>query len=88
MQIEQVLQIEAKLLQIGAAPVVTNWGNSYYKSGQFQLLQIKAVPLITNRGKIITNLGSYYKLGQNYYKSGQVLQIGAIITNRCRTTCV
>ena len=33
-QIEQVLQIEEKLLQIGAAPVVTNRGNSYYKSGQ------------------------------------------------------
>ena len=45
-QIEQVLQIGAKLLQIGAAPVVTNRGSS-----------------------------SYYKLGQNYYKSGQVLQI-------------
>ena len=56
MQIEQVLQIEAKLLQIGAAPVVTNWGRS-----------------------------SYYKSGQNYYKLGQLLQIGAIISNRCRT---
>ena len=62
-QIEQVLQIGAKLLQIGAAPVVTNRGNSYCISGQFQLLQ----------------------LGQNYYKSRQVLQIEAIITNRCRT---
>ena len=34
-QIEQVLQIGAKLLRIGAAPVVTNRGSSsYYKSGQ------------------------------------------------------
>ena len=41
-QIEQVLQIGAKLLQIGAAPVVANRGNNYYKSGQFQLLQIGA----------------------------------------------
>ena len=39
-QIEQVLQIGAKLLQIGAAPVVTNRGNSYYKLGQ--LLRIGA----------------------------------------------
>ena len=28
-QIAQVLQIGAKLLLIGVAPVVTNWGNSY-----------------------------------------------------------
>ena len=69
-QIEQVLQIGAKLLQIGAAPVVTNWGNSYYKLGQFQLLQI--VPKLL-------------QIGQNYYRLGQVLQIGTIITNRCRT---
>ena len=61
-------------------------GQYYYKSGQLQLLQIEAI-VITNRGKIITNLGSYYGLGQNYYKSGQVLQIGAVITNRCRITC-
>ena len=52
-QIDQVLQIGAKLLQIGAAPVITNWGNSYYKSER-----------------------NYCKLGQNYYKSGQLLQIG------------
>ena len=75
MQIEQVLQIEAKLLQLGAAPVVTNWGNSYYKSGQFQLLQTGAKLLqigvvITNWGRIITNRGRYYKLEQ-------LLQIGA-----------
>ena len=54
-QIEQVLQIGAKLLQIGAAPVVTNRGSSsycnsgqnYYKQGQLlqigtELLQIGA----------------------------------------------
>ena len=56
-KIEQVLQIVVKLLQISAAPVVTN------------------------RSKIIINWDSYYKLGHNYYKSGEVLQIGAIITN-------
>ena len=60
-QIEQVLQIGAKLLQIGAVPVVTNRDSSSY----YKL------------GKIITNWNSYYKLGQNYYKSGQVLRIGA-----------
>ena len=46
-QIEQALQIGTKLLQIGAAPVVTNQGNIYYK------------------------------LKQNYYKLGQLLQIAA-----------
>ena len=33
-QIEQVLQIGAKLLQIRAALVATNWGNIYYNTGQ------------------------------------------------------
>ena len=69
-QIEQVLQIGAKLLQIEAAPLVINRGNSYYKSGQFLLLQIVAKLLqieaiITNRGRIITNWGNYYKLVHN-----------------------
>ena len=46
-QIEQVLKIGAKLLQIRAAPVVTKWGNSYYKLGQLlkigtDLLQVGA----------------------------------------------
>ena len=52
------------------------------------ILQIGAGFVITNRGKY------YYKLGWDYYKSGQLLpqigvgllQIGAIITNRCTTT--
>ena len=44
---EQLLQIEAKLLQIGAAPVAINQSNSYFKFG--------AVPVITNWGKIIAN---------------------------------
>ena len=67
-------------------------GQIYYKPGQLLLLQI-VTTVITNRGssfyyksgQIITNWGRYYKPGQIYYKSGQVLQIGAIITNRCRT---
>ena len=68
-QLEQVLQIGAKLLQIRAAPVVTNRGSSsYYKSGQ-------------NYYK----LGQLLQIGKNYYKSGHVLQIGAVITNRCKT---
>ena len=50
-------------------------GQVYYKSGQLQLLQIGADLLqigavITNRGRFITNRG-------RYYKSGQLLQIGA-----------
>ena len=58
-QLEQVLQIGAKLLQIRAAPVVTNRGSSsYYKSGQNyyklgQLLQIGAELLQIGTG--ITN---------------------------------
>ena len=75
-QVEQVLRIGAKLLQIGAAPVVANRGNNYYKSGQFQLLQIGAKLLqvgaellqigaiITNRCRTIRNgkslMGSFY----------------------------
>ena len=71
---KKLIQIE-QVLQIGAAPFVTNRGNSYYKSGQFQILQIGAKLLqiravITNWGRIITNRGRYYKLGQ-------LLQIGA-----------
>ena len=61
------------LLQIGAA----FW---YYKLGQ-KLLQIGAAQLLQIGASVITNWGRYYKLGQNYYKLGQVLQIRAIITN-------
>ena len=66
MQIEQILKIGAKLLQIGAAPVVTNRGNSYYKSRQFQLLQIGAKLL--QIGAAITNWGNYYKSVQNRWQ--------------------
>ena len=67
---------------------LTNWGS-------FVLLKIRA-SVVTNPGSfIITNWGSYYKLGQPllqnraaitnwgkiYYNLGQVLQIRAIITN-------
>ena len=67
---------------------VTNWGS-------FVLSQIR-VNVVTNWGRfIITNWGSYYKLGQPllqnraattnwgkiYYKLWQVLQSRAIITN-------
>ena len=68
-QIEQVLQIGAKLLQIGTVPVVTNRGNSYYKSGSSsyyklgQLLQTGAELLQIGAGT--TNLGNHYKLVQN-----------------------
>ena len=67
---------------------VTNWGS-------FILLQMRA-NVVTNLGSfIITNWGSYYKLGQPllqknpaitcrgnmYYKLGQLLQIRGIICN-------
>ena len=75
------------MLQIGAALF-------YYKLGQ-TLLQIGAPSLLQNGASIVTNWGTYYKLGQPllqnraaitnwckiYYKLGQVVQIRAIITN-------
>ena len=75
------------MLQIGAALF-------YYKLGQ-TLLQIGAASLLQIRASVVTNWGSYYKLGQPllqnraaitnwgkmYYKLGQVLQIRTIITN-------
>ena len=59
------------------------------------MLQIGAASLLQIRVSVVTNWGSYYKLGQlllqnkaaitnwgkMYYKLGQVLQIRAIITN-------
>ena len=73
------------MLQIGVALF-------YYKLGQ-TLLQIWAASLLQIRANVVTNWGSYYKLGQPllqdravitnwgkmYYKLGQVLQIRAII---------
>ena len=75
------------MLQIGAALF-------YYKLGQ-TLLQIGAASLLQIRASVVTNWGSYYKLGQPllqnraaitnlgkmYYKLEQVLQSRAIITN-------
>ena len=75
------------MLQIGAALF-------YYKLGQ-TLLQIGAASLLQIRASVVTNWGSYYKLGQPllqnkaaitnwgkmYCKLGQVLQVRAIITN-------
>ena len=75
------------MLQIGAALF-------YYKLGQ-TFLQIKAASLLQIGPSVLTNWGSYYKLGQpllqnraaitNWgktdYKLGKILQIRAIITN-------
>ena len=75
------------MLQIGAALF-------YYKLGQ-TLLQIGTASLLQIGANVVTNWGSYYKLGQPllqnraaitnwckiYYKLGQVVQIRAIITN-------
>ena len=66
----------------------------YYKLGE-ALLQIRAASLLQIREGVVTNWGSYYKLGQlllknrsvitnwgkNFHKLGQILQIRAIITN-------
>ena len=52
----------------------------YYKLGQ--TLQIGAASLLQIGASVATNLGSYYKLGQRYYKIGQLLQGGGkVITN-------
>ena len=75
------------MLQIGAALF-------HYELEQ-TLLQIGAASLLQNGASVVTNWGSYYKLGQPllqnratitnwgkiYHKLGQVLQIRAIITN-------
>ena len=77
---------------------ITNWGKLvlqieaalfYYKLGQ-TLLQIGAASLLQIGASVVTNWGSYYKLGQpllqnraaitnwgRYYKLWQLLQIGA-----------
>ena len=66
----------------------------YYKLEKI-LLQIGATSLLQIRASVVTNWGSYYKLGQTlsqnreattnwgkmYYKLGQVLQIRTFITN-------
>ena len=69
------------MLQIGATLF-------YYKLGQ-TLLQIRAASLLQIGASVVTNWGSYYKLGQpligaqfitnwgRYYKLGQLLQIEA-----------
>ena len=74
---------------------ITNWCSVfYYKLGQ-TLLQIGEASLLQIETSVVTNWGSYYKLGQPllqnraaitnwgkiYYKLGQVLQIRAVITN-------
>ena len=75
------------MLQIGAALF-------YYKLRR-TLLQIGVASLLQIGASVVTNWSSYYKLGQpllqnreviknwgkGYYKLGQVLQIGSIITN-------
>ena len=70
------------MLQIGTALF-------YFKLGK-TLLQIWAASLLQIWASVVTNWGSYYKLGQpllqnrtvitnlgRYYKLGQLLQIGA-----------
>ena len=52
------------MLQIGAALF-------YYKLGQ-TFLQIEAAALLQIGASVLTNWGSYYKLGQPYYKIGQL----------------
>ena len=71
-----LLPIGASVItKLGQLRFITNWGKRYYKLGQLFLLQIGA-SVITNSGSlIITNQGSYFKLGQ------PLLQIGAAITN-------
>ena len=63
---------------------IANWGKCYYKL--VQLDYHKSGQLLQIRATVITNWGSYYKLGQTLIQLGQLLQIGAIITNWGITT--
>ena len=68
MQIEYILQIGAKLLQIGAAPVVTNRGISYYSIGAnlWQIEQLLGIRVeLLQIGASIMYWGNYYKSLQN-----------------------
>ena len=53
-----------------------------------KLFQIGAALIISNWSRSYFKSGRicYFKTGQTYYKLGQLFQIGAIISNRCRTT--
>ena len=76
--------------KLGQACITIGAALFYYKLGQ-TLLQIGAASLLQIRASVVTNWGSYYKLGQLllqnraaitnwgkvYYKLWQVLQIGA-----------
>ena len=76
--------------KLGQACITIGAALFYYKLG-LTLLQIGAASLLQIRESVVTNWGSYYKLGQLllqnraaitnwgkvYYKLGQVLQIGA-----------
>ena len=71
-----LLPIMASVIKkLGQFRFITNWGSYfYYKLGQL-LLQIGAAWLLQIRASFITNQGN------RYYKLGQLLQIGAIMTN-------
>ena len=74
---------------------VTNWASFVLLQIRQTLLQVGTASLSQIGASVVTNWGSYYKLGQlllqnraaitnwgkTYYKLGQVLQIKAIITN-------
>ena len=61
------------MLQTGAALF-------YHKLGQM-LLQNGAASLLQIRASVVTNWGSYYKIGQLLQLWQNLLQIGAGITN-------
>ena len=79
---------------------VTIWGSFVLLQIRQTLLQIGAASLLQIKASVVTNWGSYYKLGkpllQNraaitiwakmYYKLGEVLQIRGIIINWGITT--
>ena len=68
----------------------------YYKLGQACVTHWDSFVLLQIRANVVTNWGSYYKLGQPlledravitnwgkmYYKLGQVLQIRATVTTK------
>ena len=60
-----------KNYKVGQLFPITKWGKKITKWGSSK---------ITKWGKEITKWGRYYKVGQENYKVGQVLQSGAKIT--------
>ena len=88
-----LLQTGTILLQSGAG--TTKWDDFITKWDSFWLLQSGTILLqsgtafvITKWDDFITKWDGYYKVGRFYYKVGQVLQSGTIITKWALTALI